>query len=118
MKNLFDFSSNWKKERKLDFDKIERLEEYERFQKEKLEFEEFRTEFLKSFFNFQDALYSEMEKRVEKGTVDVESEDYKEFIELYTENRKLKDLSLMMEEITKNPDLSEEIMNEFLKEEE
>ena len=42
----------------------------------------------------------------------------KEFIELYTENRQLKDLSLMMEEITKNPDLSDEIMYEFLKEEE
>ena len=118
MKNLFDFAYNWRKEVTLDSDKIERLEEYEEFQKEKTEFLEFRTEFLKSFFKFQDSIYAEMKKRVEKGTVDVESEDYKEFLELYTENQRLKDLSLMMEEISKNPDLSDEIMDAFLKEEE
>ena len=115
MKNLFDFSSNWKKEMKLDFDKIDRLEEYERFQKEKLEFEQFRTEFFESYIKYQDIIYAELKKRIEAGGVDVESDDYKEYIELYTEHKELKDLFSMLGE---NPDLSDNIINEFLKEEE
>jgi len=118
MKNLFDFADDWRKEIKIDLDKINKLEEYEEFQKDKLEFEETRTTFLKQFIKWQDSLYQEMKKRVENGTQDVNSDDYKEFIGQYNEFKQLQDLTTMVEALKENRDLSEEIMAEFLKEEE